>query len=241
MCFCGCNNNGFNNNFNNRCCNSNNTTNQCGCSNTVVVRGPQGLTGATGPRGPIGPQGPQGPVGPTGATGAVGPIGPAGATGATGATGPIGPQGLTGPAGATGAVGPQGPSGTSDIVYAGNNTASTVAAATAIPIALLASTPTATSTVAGDAVTLPEAGVYLVTYSFNGDRDTAGNVSVSLYQDGTAVAGETLTVNAGANEPVSASKTVLLATDGGSTLSLQNVSDTAVDFSSVSLTVLKTG
>ncbi len=218
MCLCGCNNNCNNCNNNN---NLFNRGNACRC-NAVVVRGPIGPTGATGARGPIGPQGP------------VGPVGPAGATGATGPQGPIGLTGATGP------VGPQGPSGTSDVIYAGSNTTQTVASDTAIPIALIASTPTATSTVSGDSVNLPEAGTYLVNYAFSGTRDAAGNIAVSLYQDGAAVAGETLIVYNDGTNPSSTSKSVLVTVATPATLSLQNVSGASVDLTSATLTVLKT-
>ncbi len=220
MCLCGCNNNNFNQNR------------QCNCNRqrpytSALVRGPIGPAGPTGARGPIGPQGPQGPVGPTGATGTVGPQGPIGLTGATGPQGPIGPTGATGL------------TGTNDIVYAGSNTTQTVANDTAIPIVLLTATPTATSTVSANAVNLPEAGTYLVNYAFSGTRTGAGNVTVALYENGVALAGESISdYNDGAN-PSSTSKTALITTDAPATLSLQNLSGSNISFDSATLTVLK--
>lgn len=251
---CGCNHCG---------CNHNNCV-QC----VRGPRGPMGMTGATGARGPIGPQGatggfgpqgpagpigPQGPVGPTGATGATGatgpigpqgpvgatgPQGPVGPTGATGATGPQGPAGPTGATGATGPVGPIGPAGTNDLIYAGVLADTTVAGDTIIPITLLAQTDGSTMSVSGSSVNLPEAGVYLVSYSVNGSVPT-GDLSTSLYLDGTPITGETLTVTS-AGDSASASKVILVETTGAGSLSIFNTSTETATISNASLTVLKT-
>lgn len=142
-------------------------------------------------RGPIGPQGPAGPMGPMGPQGAQGPVGPQGATGATGATGPQGPVGPQGATGATGPQGPQGEAGTSalqDALYAYGGT-QTVASATIIPLANSTTTPTTTMSLATNAITLPT-GTYLVTYGATGTRTTDGNLSVQLYENGTAISNE---------------------------------------------------
>ncbi len=220
---------GNNNNCNNNCNNCRN------CSNAVLIRGPIGPTGATGARGPIGPQGPVGPIGPTGATGATGSQGPAGPAGATG---PQGPAGATGPQGPAGATGPQGPAGTNDIIYAGTNTTQTVAANTIIPITQLVATPGATTSVSANAVNLPEAGTYLVSYFVNGST-TTDPLSVSLYLDGAPLAGEVIQIS-DATTPSSGSKTVLVNTTGAGTLSLYNTSTDTATLSSATLTVLKT-
>lgn len=59
----------------------------------VGATGPTGSTGPTGTTGGTGPTGPTGvgATGPTGSTGATGPTGVTGATGTTGETGPTGP------------------------------------------------------------------------------------------------------------------------------------------------------
>ena len=202
-------------------CNSN--QNGCNCQrcnqNPVVIRGPIGPTGATGQRGPIGPQGATGPSGPQGPQGEVGPQGPVGATGATGATGP------------------QGPAGTNDIIYAGNTTTQTVASGEIIPITEITSTPDSTMSVSANAVNLPEAGTYLVSYFANADGTTG--FDLSLYLGGVQIPGETISV-AGSGTSDSASKTILVTTSGADTLSLYNTSANAVAFDSVALTVLKT-
>ena len=223
----------------------NNTCSRCN-NNPIVIRGPRGETGATGPRGPIGPQGATGPQGPQGPTGAVGPQGPIGLTGATGPIGPQGPVGATGatgpqgPVGATGATGPQGPvgpSGTNDIIYAGTNATQTVGAGAIIPIAEIDATPTSTMSVSADAVNLPEAGTYLVSYFVNGDA-TTGALSVSLYQDGTALPGEVITI-ADNGTASAGSKTILITTTDASTLSIYNTSADTATLTSATITVLK--
>jgi hypothetical protein len=90
------------------------------CHHCKKVIGPTGVTGATGPQGITGDQGATGPVGITGARGdtgergirgATGSIGATGATGLTGMIGSIGMTGTTGGTGLTGNDGPQGPIG----------------------------------------------------------------------------------------------------------------------------------
>lgn len=166
-----------------------------------------------------------------------GPRGPVGPTGATGARGPQGPQG---PAGAVGATGPQGAAGTNDIIYAGNNATATVAASTDIPISLITATSGTTMSVSGNSVNLPAAGIYLVSYFFDGSRDTADSISVSLYLNGAIVPGETITETNVADGLSAASKTVLVSTNAAATLSLRNASTGSVNFSSATLTVLRT-
>ena len=241
-CLFGCNNG----------CNNFNTFNSrrgCGCQHncncprphTNIVYsigargpiGPQGPTGATGPIGPQGPTGATGPIGPQGPTGATGPIGP---QGPTGATGPIGPQG---PTGATGPIGPQGPSGTTDIIYAGNNVASSIATNSVIPITFLASTPTTTLSIEDNSVVLPEAGTYLVSYFTNGSVDS-GDLEVSLYLDGNELANESIILTDTAGATATGSKTILLTTTDGGNLSLYNTSAQPLNLISASLMVLKT-
>ena len=233
--------------FNNCNCNCNRNCN----NNPIVIRGPRGESGATGPRGPIGPQGATGPQGAQGIPGPIGPIGPQGPIGVTGATGPQGPQGVPGPIGPTGPqgpigatgatgpqgpVGPQGPAGTIDVLYAGTNTTQTVTAGAIIPISSIATTPASTLSVSSNAVNLPEAGSYLVSYFANGDGSTL--FELSLYQDGVLIPGETITVaNTGTSD--SASKTILVNTTGAGTLSIYNTSANTVTLDSATITVVK--
>ncbi len=225
MCnLCGCNrccNNGFNfrqginpinNSFNCRSCNN----------NPIIIRGPVGPTGATGARGPIGPQG---------ATGATGPQGPAGPVGATGPIGPVGPQGATG---ATGPQGPAGPAGTSDAIYA-NLSGTTATSGSIIPLALDTATPTTTMSVSGNAVNITEAGTYLVSFFANGSVPT-GDFSTSLYQNGSAIAGESIIID---DSTGAGSKTILVNAGAGDTLSIYNTSAQTATFSGASLTVVK--
>lgn len=155
---------------------------------------------------------------------------------AVGATGPRGPQG---PQGATGATGAQGPSGTNDAIYAGVNAATTVNAGAIVPIARLASTAGTTMTVSGDAVNLPSAGTYLVSYFVDGSV-ADGDLSLSLYLNGAQATGETIVITNTANSSSAASKTILLTTTGAGTLSLYNTSAGDATLSGATLTVLKT-
>ena len=236
--------------FNNNCnCNCNNN-----CRQRVII-GPQG---PVGPRGPVGPTGPTGATGATGATGPQGPIGLTGATGATGATGPqgpigpigpIGPQGpqgeqgpigLTGATGATGATGPQGPAGpigpqgepgSADALYASSG-ASTVAAGATIPLTLNTATPESTITVGANAVTLTEAGYYLVTYYLTGESNV---LSYSLNLNGASIS----TVVNESNGENTTSKTVLINATAGSSLTLVNTSAESIVVTDAGITVLK--
>jgi len=196
----------------NRC---NGCCNNCNRSNTTSV---VYVRGAQGPQGPIGPQGPQGPIGLTGATGPQGPIG------LTGATGPQGPQG------------PIGPAGLSDGIYAVGTTA-TVASGAIIPIALSTSTPTTTMSVSGNAVNITTAGTYLVSYYAEGSG-TTGEHTVSLYQNGVALANNDIIIANGA-ETGSASRTVIVNATGASTLSLYNTSAEDLAITDASISVLK--
>ena len=216
--------------------------NQCNCNssnfpNPIVIRGPQGPAGPQGARGPIGPQGPIGATGATGATGPIGPQGPVGATGAVGPVGPQGPVGATGATGATGPIGPQGPSGTSDIIYATSGPV-TVASDSIIPVTLNTSTPNTTLSVTDGSVNLPEAGTYLLSYFSNG-ATVNGIQSISLYQNGQLITGESILETGNAGENLSLSKTVLVTTTSPSTLSLYNTSASDINIVNASLTVLK--
>ena len=205
----------------------------CGCNNQPrrIVIPPVAVQGARGPQGPQGPVGPIGPQGPVGATGAIGPQGP---VGATGATGPQGPVGATGATGATGPQGPAGPAGTSQAIYADSTTA-TVASGAIVPISLSASSPASTMTATGNEITLTEAGSYLVSYYTEGSVAT-GDYETSLYLNGVAIPDESITF---VDSSGAGSKTILLNTEAGDTLSIYNTSDTDATVNNASITVLK--
>ena len=179
-------------------------------NNPVIIRGPVGATGATGARGPIGPQG------PVGATGPVGPAGP------TGATGPVGPQG------------PIGPAGTNDSIYAVLN-GTTADAGAIIPLTLGTSTIDSSMNVSDNAINITEDGVYLVSYFADGSV-TADDFSISLYQNGSALTGETITVT---GTDGAASKTILVNASAGDTLSIYNSATSQATLDGASITALK--
>ena len=225
----------------NFCCN-----NQSNCQNRPrVIMGPQGPVGPRGPVGPTGPQGPQGvqgEQGPVGATGATGPIGPQGPTGATGAVGPQGPTGATGatgpqgPVGATGAVGPQGPqgeqgpAGLSDALFAVSNIA-TIASGSVVPLTLSTQTPTSTSTLAGDTITLTQ-GYYLVSiYSTGSSTD----FELSLLVNGT----QEFLLETDDSTLETLSKTVIINAAEGTTLALSNTGTSALSLENAGISVVK--
>ena len=199
-------------------------------------QGPQGETGPQGPigaTGPIGPVGPQGPVGATGATGATGPQGPVGATGATGPQGPVGATGATGPqgpAGATGATGPQGPAGQSDGLFAVSNIA-TIATESTVPLTLSTQTPTSTSTLAGDTITLTQ-GYYLVSFYATG---TSTDFNLSLLVNGT----EAYSLETDDTTLDTLSKTVIVNATEGTTLTLSNSGTADLTLDNAGISVVK--
>ena len=93
-------------------------------------------------------------------------------------------------------------------------------------------------TVSSNAVNLPAAGTYLVSYYVNGSANP-GDLSVSLYLNGAAVSGETITMGNQSDLTSAAGKTILLTVNAAGTLSLHNVSAEEATFSSATLTVMK--
>ena len=92
--------------------------------------------------------------------------------------------------------------------------------------------------VTDNAVNLPEAGSYLVSYFANGSVPT-GDLSVSLYLDGVPIAGEVISAGDSSSGDVSLSKTILLTTTGGGALSIYNTSAETATLTGASITVLK--
>ncbi len=116
-----------------------------------------GATGPTGPDGAAGPAGTTGPTGPDGADGAVGPVGAMGPAGAAGPTGPAGPAGASGPSLLSAfAANTQG----SSIPVSPNGTL------VALPNAQALS-PGFTANSWNTVFTVPESGVYQISYHVN--------------------------------------------------------------------------
>ena len=141
-------------------------TGPTGADGAVGPAGAAGPAGSAGATGPTGPTGPDGVAGPAGATGPTGPDGTAGAAGITGAAGPLGPAGPTGPAGPAGASGPSLLS-----AFAANTQGSSIPVSpngtlVALPNAQALS-PGFTANSWNTVFTVPESGVYQISYHVN--------------------------------------------------------------------------
>lgn len=182
--------------------------------------GAQGFTGATGAQGETGASGATGPVGadgatgPQGAGGATGATGPGGTTGATGATGDSGAQG---PGGATGATGPQGPANPVASASFRQTVASTAAGAIDFDLAL--SSNSVSRSAPGQYSILVD-GDYLITWSLT--ATTAGNETLTLQRNGTAIPGTTVAVSglATAGSSLTQSAQFIVSLTAGNTLRL---------------------
>ncbi len=206
-----------------------------GATGPVGPQGPQGAQGVTGPTGPVGPTGPQGPQGPqglqgvqgvtgpqgeTGATGPVGPQGLQGAPGATGATGATGPQGAIGP---TGPTGPAGAAGTGLIAYGGlYGTTTDAVALTTTPVALPLGTqmPSSNLTYGTNNVTVTDAGTYELAYGVRGSMSDGSSLTVSVGQNGTAIAATTITDALTSGTPSSVHGQTIVTLSAGDVLTL---------------------
>ena len=199
------------------------------------IMGPPGANGATGATGPVGPQGPQGPqglqglqgvqgvTGPQGETGATGPVGPQGLQGATGATGATGPQGAIGPTGPTGPAGPTGASGTGLIAYGGlYGTTTDAVALTTTPVALPLGTqmPSSNLTYGTNSVTVTDAGTYELAYGVRGSMSDGSSLTVSVGQNGTAIAATTITDALTSGTPSSVHGQTIVTLSAGDVLTL---------------------
>lgn len=203
-----------------------------GATGPVGPQGPQGAQGVTGPTGPVGPQGPQGPqglqgvqgaTGPQGETGATGPVGPQGLQGATGATGATGPQGAIGPTGPTGPAGPAGAAGTGLIAYAGlYGTTTDAVALTTTPVALPLGTqmPSSNLTYGTNNVTVTDAGTYELAYGVRGSMSDGSSLTVSVGQNGTAIAATTITDALTSGTPSSVHGQTIVTLSAGDVLTL---------------------
>lgn len=209
-----------------------------GATGPVGPQGPQGAQGVTGPTGPVGPTGPQGPqgpqglqglqgvqgvTGPQGETGATGPVGPQGLQGATGATGATGPQGAIGPTGPTGPAGPTGASGTGLIAYGGlYGTTTDAVALTTTPVALPLGTqmPSSNLTYGTNSVTVTDAGTYELAYGVRGSMSDGSSLTVSVGQNGTAIAATTITDALTSGTPSSVHGQTIVTLSAGDVLTL---------------------
>lgn len=206
-----------------------------GATGPVGPQGPQGAQGVTGPTGPVGPTGPQGPqglqglqgvqgvTGPQGETGATGPVGPQGIQGATGATGATGPQGAIGPTGPTGPAGPAGAAGTGLIAYGGlYGTTTDAVALTTTPVALPLGTqmPSSNLTYGTNSVTVTDAGTYELAYGVRGSMSDGSSLTVSVGQNGTAIAATTITDALTSGTPSSVHGQTIVTLSAGDVLTL---------------------
>lgn len=206
-----------------------------GATGAIGPQGPQGAQGVTGPTGPVGPTGPQGPqglqglqgvqgvTGPQGETGATGPVGPQGlqgVAGATGATGATGPQGAIGP---TGPTGPTGAAGTGLIAYGGlYGTTTDAVALTTTPVALPLGTqmPSSNLTYGTNNVTVTDAGTYELAYGVRGSMSDGSSLTVSVGQNGTAIAATTITDALTSGTPSSVHGQTIVTLSAGDVLTL---------------------
>lgn len=203
-----------------------------GATGPVGPQGPQGAQGVTGPTGPVGPQGPQGPqglqgvqgvTGPQGETGATGPAGPQGIQGVAGATGATGPQGAIGPTGPTGPAGPAGAAGTGLIAYGGlYGTTTDAVALTTTPVALPLGTqmPSSNLTYGTNNVTVTDAGTYELAYGVRGSMSDGSSLTVSVGQNGTAIAATTITDALTSGTPSSVHGQTIVTLSAGDVLTL---------------------
>ena len=206
-----------------------------GATGPVGPQGPQGAQGVTGPTGPVGPTGPQGPqglqglqgvqgvTGPQGETGATGPAGPQGIQGVAGATGATGPQGAIGPTGPTGPAGPAGAAGTGLIAYGGlYGTTTDAVALTTTPVALPLGTqmPSSNLTYGTNSVTVTDAGTYELAYGVRGSMSDGSSLTVSVGQNGTAIAATTITDALTSGTPSSVHGQTIVTLSAGDVLTL---------------------
>lgn len=203
-----------------------------GATGPAGPQGPQGAQGVTGPTGPVGPTGPQGPqglqglqgvqgvTGPQGETGATGPVGPQGLQGVQGATGATGPQGAIGP---TGPTGPAGAAGTGLIAYGGlYGTTTDAVALTTTPVALPLGTqmPSSNLTYGTNNVTVTDAGTYELAYGVRGSMSDGSSLTVSVGQNGTAIAATTITDALTSGTPSSVHGQTIVTLSAGDVLTL---------------------
>ena len=144
--------------------------------------------------------------------------------------------------GPQGPMGPQGVPGVSNGAYAAGSVQA-VAVGGTVALAANTATPDSTVTVSNNAVQLP-AGTYLITYGagIQGDAGAATEVTpwqLSLYANGSAVVGETLSVGTYGAMGTRAEKTILYVAAVDTALTLVNTSAATIDLSDANMTVLQ--
>ncbi len=170
--------------------------------------------------------------------GPQGPIGPMGATGPQGIMGPQGPQGIQGVTGATGPQGIQGEPGTQGIANARyvESADGTVEAGAKIPFTLTIATSGSDITYEGSTVTVPTAGVYLVTYGATG-TSSGTTFGVNLFMNGAEVANTKISAVTTAGNLACVSKTILLTIPSNATIQLNNPTDSTLSLTNSSITI----
>ncbi|BDC34744.1 hypothetical protein Noda2021_07020 [Candidatus Dependentiae bacterium Noda2021] len=204
--------------------------------NDPGLTGPTGLTGNQGlqsdAQGTTGATGTTGDGGPTGSTGNQGAAGAQGAT-INGNTGNTGPNGFTGFTGSTGARGPSitGNTGanllTQAFAFYFNETDVTAAYSAQLPLTQTTVEEGGISNLLGT-ITFAQTGVYEISYIVSNGLSVSSTTTVNSVQIQLASSFASLNKNLGAGYGSGStgiisrqvSGTVILALDGGSTLSL---------------------
>ncbi|CAM3427961.1 hypothetical protein PALU110988_22120 [Paenibacillus lupini] len=193
-----------------------------------------GYTGLTGQTGPAGPQGITGPPGPPGITGM---------TGMTGATGPTGPTGLTGPRGPQGIQGPPGLAGLPVNSFGDAGILSEVKIVKGEPIVVTDCFESENAELQSGSIVVPDAGLYLVTYSVNVTLQPVSEITFIIAVDGDLEGKTRGRLANGKNNDsitVGVGRTHLLSLlpDSALTLVCENMNGTVTAFEPV-LTVIK--
>jgi hypothetical protein len=171
-----------------------------------------------------------GPTGVTGATGLTGATGATGFTGATGVTGATGATGVTGVTGTTGATGVTGSTGMLASAYLSANSfgGATVPTNGLVPFDTLISS--SNITLAGNAATVSQTGVYVIQYSI---PPTVGSQGVfKIFRNGIQVGGSaaiadngTLNGASGTTGGHSASGFIILPLTAGDVIDVRNIAN----------------
>ena len=132
---------------------------------------------------------------------------------------------------------PQDLPATNDSIYTVSG-AQIVASSSTIPLTISAQTPNSVIGFSNNAITVP-AGYYLISYGFTGNSLVAGDNSITLYANNSALANETITEFGGESEDVTASKTILFNATTNTAFSILNTSTNSVNYTNAYITVLK--
>ena len=191
------------------------------------IAGATGVTGATGPTGAQGITGATGPTGAQGIQGVTGATGPTGAQGITGATGPQGAQGVTG------ATGPTGP-GPFLPYYGGYNNPNftgslTITNAVTFYTIVYPNTDPASSGVTfnSGAITVTNAGTYLVNYVFQYENATTSDfIATNIYKNGSNPVGHSTSSIASTSIVYTNAGTGVITCNAGDVIDIRATSNT---------------